>query len=383
MKSKQMWNGIMMLYLLLGIFFTLFSYFFVDANLVLSTNTSIQAVFNGMRTFFQNNRGLIAGLYILILAGYYLLFVFLLKKIGTFPKSFRYGVIPLFISIYAVLVFSYPATSYDLFNYMATAKVTFVHRENPYIVMPIDIANDPVLAYTRAANKTALYGPAWILLTSAPVLFGGGNVWITMVLFRIVTTLFLLLTAYLLYRLSSGDLVKTAFFAFNPLVILETGSAGHNDIVMIYFVMFALYAVFGRTIKNRVIAYGSMLLSILVKGVTIVLLPFLFLRLRAQTVWRLAFWILFAVFVIAAPIREELYPWYAIWFLPFAALLDARKFEKGFAVALSIGLELRHVPYMVMGYYEGYGPMLRVLCTILPVAVYCVILMIQKRRSIL
>jgi len=335
-----------------------------------------------MHTFFLANRGLVAGLYVLILAGYFLQYFILLKIIGKFPHSFRYGFIPVFISVYAVLVFSYPATSYDLFNYIATAKVTFIHRENPYIIMPIDIANDPVLAYTRAANKTALYGPAWILMTAAPVLLGGGNVWITMVLFRIVTTLFLLLTAYIIYLLSD-DLVKTAFFAFNPLVILETGSAGHNDIVMIFFLMLSLYAIFGSAVKNRVVAYTSLFISVLVKGVTIVMAPFLFLRLHVQKVWRLAFWILFAVFVVAGPIREELYPWYAVWFLPFAALLDGRKFEKGFAIALSVGLELRHVPYMVMGYYEGYGPILRIVCTILPITLYFLYLAARNKRSIL
>lgn len=382
MKTKRLMGSVVIPFVLLGFVFTLFSYFFVDANLVLSHIPIVQTILGGMRMLFLANRGLVAGLYVLLLAGYFFVYFLLLKNIGKFPQSFRYGFIPVFISVYTVLVFSYPATSYDLFNYMATAKVTFIHKENPYVVMPIDIANDPILAYTRAANKTSLYGPVWIAMTSAPILLGGGNVWVTMVLFRVVTILLLLFTSYILFRLSD-DLVKPAFFALNPLVILEVGSAGHNDIAMISFLLLALFMLFGRKTAKRGIAYGSYLLSVLVKGVTIVVLPFLFFRFRLQTLWRLLFWVLFTVFVVAAPIREELYPWYAVWFLPFAALLDNRKFEKGFAIALSVGLELRHVPYMVMGYYEGYGPMLRIVCTILPLAVYFLFLTMRKKRSIL
>ena len=41
--------------------------------------------------------------------------------------------------------------------------------------MPIEIPNEPYLAFTRAANKTALYGPVWILLTAIPHLLGQGD----------------------------------------------------------------------------------------------------------------------------------------------------------------------------------------------------------------
>ncbi|MBI5620716.1 hypothetical protein HY949_02985, partial [Candidatus Gottesmanbacteria bacterium] len=67
-----------------------------------------------------------------------------------------------------ILVWAYPALSNDIFNYIATAKVTFLYRENPYIVMPIDIPNDASFTSLHAANKVALYGPVWIALTAIP-----------------------------------------------------------------------------------------------------------------------------------------------------------------------------------------------------------------------
>jgi hypothetical protein len=67
-----------------------------------------------------------------------------------------------------------------------------------------------------------------------------------------------------------------------------------------------------------------------------------------------------------------LYPWYAVWPVMTASLLPIKthKYLIWFTVVLSFALELRNLPYMWMGYYEGPGPALRFWFTAIPIALY-------------
>ncbi len=250
-----------------------------------------------------------------------------------------------------VLAFSYPALSYDLFNYITTAKVLYTHHENPYIVMPIEIPNEPYLAFTRAANKTALYGPVWLAISAIPHFLGGGNIWATVFAFKFMNVLAYFGFAYIVWK-KTKNLNNVLFFAINPLVLIEVIMNGHNDI---YMMVLALAG-----------GYIGLVASWFVKGAT---LPLLFVAKKTLVWW---YWVLAAVFFILAPIREELYPWYAVWLITTAALLPAKnnRFIHWFTVALSFALELRYLPYLWMGYYEGPGPALRLLLTVVPVAVF-------------
>jgi len=335
----------MILYVIISLLFVLFSYGFVDAGL---KGTIVSLTYG--------NRWLAGSIFFVFLISYFGLYIWLLRNTKGFSIQF---LSKLLIITSLILACSYSMVSYDVFNYMTTAKVAFTHGENPYIIMPIDIPNEPNLAFTRAANKVALYGPTWILLSSIPHVAGMGNTWASMLSFKMFVVLWLWAMTYVLWRMTKS--VKSViFFAFNPLVLIEIGVSGHNDIVMMTLVMLALMVT-----RFRWILFA---LSASIKGATIALLPLMVHRFS----WRTAFWIMLGVFVLLTPLREELYPWYAVWFLPFAAILvsEKRMFEPGLSIALTIGLELRHIPYMIMGYYEGPGPMLRILVTLVPVAGY-------------
>lgn len=342
----------MMLYLFVSFLFVIFSYGFVDAGLK-----------GTIASFTYTNRWVVGSIFFVFLSIFFGLYFWLLKNTNQFSWK-------LLIITSVILSCSYSMVSYDVFNYMTTAKVAFTHGENPYIIMPIDIPNEPNLAFTRAANKVALYGPTWILLSSIPHLIGTGNVWATMIAFKVFAVLWLWALSYILWRITKS--VKSViFFAFNPLVLIEIAVSGHNDIVMMTLMMLAL-----MTTRFRWILFA---LSASIKGATLALLPLMVHRFSYKS----AFWIMLGVFVLLTPLREELYPWYAVWFLPFAAILmsEKRMFEPGLAIALSMGLELRHIPYMIMGYYEGPGPFLRILLTIVPVILYLLYYRLKIYRS--
>jgi hypothetical protein len=274
-----------------------------------------------------------------------------------------------------ILGLSFPAFTYDIFNYMMTAKVTYTYHENPYIVMPIEIPNEPYLAFTRAANKLALYGPVWIAITAIPHYLGGGNIWRTILAFKFMNVVVYLLMTYLIYRVTRS-VKNVLFFAFNPLVLIETLVSGHNDIYMILLALLGLVLWQKRGLKNKVFGFLTLFASWWIKGATVVIAPLLFFRkLSFEKTIVITYWLLAAVFFIATPLREELYPWYAVWLVTTAALLPLKRhpFFVGFTIVLTFALELRQMPYIWMGYYEGPGPLLRLLVTVVPVAVYLLV----------
>ena len=146
----------------------------------------------------------------------------------------------IFITI-VILFFSYPGMlSFDIFNYIVTAKVLFFYHENPYIIMPIEFVGDPLLSFTHAANKISLYGASWILITAIPYFVGIGNFLLTLFSFKLFVSMFYLGTVFLIWKISK-NLISVALFSLNPLVIIETLVSGHNDIVMVFFSLFSFY----------------------------------------------------------------------------------------------------------------------------------------------
>ena len=272
------------------------------------------------------------------------------------------------------MVFSYPALTYDLFNYITTAKVIFTHGENPYVVMPVEIPNEPNLAFTRAANKFALYGPVWLAITSIPHYLGGGNIWQTIIAFKFMNAATYLGFCYFIWKLTK-NFTNVIFFALNPLVLLEVIMNGHNDIYMMFL---ALVALRYRNIFTLVSSW-------FIKGATLVLTPLLFLKnISFDRLLLIAYCLLSLVFFVAAPIREELYPWYAVWLIATASLMNVKQHKRllEFTIVLSFALILRYLPYMWMGYYEGPGPLLRFVLTLTPIAALFVWRVWEKKQQL-
>lgn len=343
-------------YALFLIFFCLFSYFFVDLNLIY-----LHRIYTG---FAFSNRELVTFLYILFVVVFFIFYlIFLRRKLNL--KLFL-------ILTCGILLFSYSAfLSYDIFNYITTVKVLFNYHENPYIVMPVEFKGDPNLLFTHAANKLALYGPFWLVLSGIPYLLSFGNFLLTFFELKILIIFFYLGTIYLIKKITKNNLA-VVIFALNPLVIIETLMGNHNDIVMMFF---ALFSFFLLTKKKILYALIFLIISILIKYATIFLLPVFILVVikilrKAEVKWNKIFMyssiLMFIVFLFSA-FREEIYPWYAIWFLTFVALIPQKKILLYISLAFSFGLLFRYVPFMLTGSYFGITPIIKTLVTFVPV----------------
>ncbi len=344
-------------YALFLLLFAIFSYLFIDPN------------FFYLRFLFTNiaqaQRPITTLLFIVSLSIFYTCYLFFLhaskqKKLSNTQMFSLIGVTAL------ILLFSYPAMlSFDVFNYVATAKVTFLYHENPYIVMPIEFLRDPLLLFMHAANKTALYAPFWIFLTGVPFLLGFGNVLLILFHFKLLAITFYFLTTFLLWKMTKS-IYKVVFFALNPLVVIECLVSGHNDIVMMFFLLLSIYFF---THKNSGKSLFFYLCSIGIKYATLILLPVFFISwLKKWGKQQLFIWVTLCMGIIffLSSFREEIYPWYALWFLVPGTFLVDNTFFASLLISFTGGLLLRYIPFMFLGTYFGPTPLLKIVLMFLP-----------------
>lgn len=335
--------------------FTILSWGFVDANTLLPGIPSLHAIIY-FKTLYPT------AWYTVTVAVLFSWYIWILHRIKSGYLTSKH-VWHLIIGTMAILVWSYPALSNDIFNYIATAKVTFLYRENPYIIMPIDISGEPMLGFLHAANKVALYGPVWILMTSIPHYLGMGNLLATLFTFKLFITAWYMLLCYLIWTASEKKPWALAFFALNPLVTLSTLGDGHNDVVMMELALAAfLFMKRGRYGMGALFLTGS----ILIKGATVFLVPIFFIRMRSWSrVWYWASIAMYAIFLLS-PLREEMYAWYFIWPLTFLALMDKTTILHAASYGFSLGLMLRIVPFFYTRSWSGMTPLIKKVVTFVP-----------------
>lgn len=362
------------LFLLIGL--VVYSYGFIDQNFPVK---GPQFIFDLIH--FQ--RPISTSLYAVIISLFFIFYGLFLKLIAKKALKAK-GVWKIILLTSVILFPAFPAFSYDIFNYILTAKVTFFYLENPYIVMPIEISNEPMLAFTHAANKIALYGPFWLVLTFVPHIIGFGNILATIYAFKLLMIGFYLGLSWLIWQLSGKNLFVVALFSLNPLVLIETQVSAHNDIVMMFFALLTFYLLQREKI---LFSFTSLILSILIKYATIFLLPIYFFtlykiiikrKIEWEAVWRLAGLSMFAIFLLS-PLREEMYPWYFIWVLTFVVLIPKALFIQTISLAFSAGLSFRVLPYLYTGTWEGITPLVKKIVTFLPPVLAILLYAIKKK----
>ena len=179
----------------------------------------------------------------------------------------------------------------DIFSYILYGRISAVHGANPLISTPADFTNDPFLTLVFWRDVRSVYGPAWLLLSAAFSLVAqglGGSLALYVALFKLLGFGAHLTNAWLIWRILGRlaprrQLQGTLLYAWNPLCLLEFCASGHNDAVMLTLLLLAVYCLTSDSRGWELAGLVCFGLSISVKYVPVVLLPF-YLALVA---WRL------------------------------------------------------------------------------------------------
>jgi hypothetical protein len=169
----------------------------------------------------------------------------------------------------ATLLWIHPTYSSDVLHYVATARVTFVHGENPHVVPPEAISDDPLMMLSGWRALPSPYGAGWSWLSAVPYAMSGGLETATraVVAFKLLAILCALgavagvSVAAERIRTGAGAVAAVAF-GWNPLVVIHLAGDGHNDAAMLLFLAWGIVAL---TAKHRTAAFLLFAAATLIK----------------------------------------------------------------------------------------------------------------------
>ena len=384
----------------------IFSYSYVDLNLTLSQNPLALFLVNTLQQLGYYNRPTATLIYVILVI---FAFSFFISNLWLFMKN-KVGLQYLKIATITntfILIVAYPFLSSDLFNYLFDAKIILKYHVSPYNHRPLDFNSDEWLRFMRWVHRYSPYGPLWLGISLVPALLGLGKFILNFLTFKIFIGLFHLLNTYLIYKIlkkmnNKSYLLGTAFYAFNPLFLIEGVANAHNDVVLATFILLAIYL----WVISKKAAYLSIFLGILIKYIPILNLPWLmFFHLRGERFSHLGgvqgkdfrrfillnlitmalFTYIFSSFKITIPFvssgatQVQFQPWYLFWTLTLIALLD-NMFLFVIAIALSLGASLRYLPYLYYGDWSHTGTIeFMTPITIIPPIIALIVVSLKKR----
>ena len=179
--------------------------------------------------------------------------------------------------------------STDLYSYVFYGRILGVYHGNPYLEVPAQYPGDPFYDEVFWKFVPSFYGPLWMLICAPLARLAGEDPGLAALLFRGLASGCAVLSSAVIARLLAGAAPQAAvaglvMFGWSPLVVIEAGLSGHNDLLMVTLVLLAIALLVAR---RPIPAVGAMLLAGLVKLVALALLPLLGLFvLRQLESWR-------------------------------------------------------------------------------------------------
>jgi hypothetical protein len=181
----------------------------------------------------------------------YAAYLFAIVRLDARPGSASkaLGVVVVFAVMFQVTLWFMPGImTTDLASYVMYGRVAGVYDANPYVVPPAAFPNDSLLPWWIARmwySTTASYGPLWIDLSWVIARLTGGMDQLGQILtYRLLVNAVHLanlgLVWWLLRRLSTPARLATfVAFAWSPLLLFQIAGNGHNDAVMLLFMLLA------------------------------------------------------------------------------------------------------------------------------------------------
>jgi hypothetical protein len=137
--------------------------------------------------------------------------------------------------------------SHDIFAYASYGRLLVVYHANPYFTMADTYPGDPIFALNDWSMVPSAYGPFWTVINVLSAPFGGNNPLSYIFFYRVLGFAahlcnILLITAILRAMGRSQRMVTlgTLLYAWNPLALLESCLNGHNDLLMVTFILLGL-----------------------------------------------------------------------------------------------------------------------------------------------
>ncbi len=142
----------------------------------------------------------------------------------------------------------------DVYSYIVYGRIGALHGGNPFIQPPAVFANapikDPFVNYVNWSNVASVYGPAWIYLSMVltTIVEAISEHPIAYVLaYKLLAMALHIVNGWLIWSILGQWRAKqqqwgTALYLLSPLPLVEFIGNAHNDVLMITFLLFALWS---------------------------------------------------------------------------------------------------------------------------------------------
>jgi hypothetical protein len=259
------------------------------------------------------------------------------------------------------LLLSYPINATDIYRYFIQARITTVYDENPYSVAPSEIAEDPYAPLAGEWSEvTTPYGPVWELTAATLSRVTPSNLRSSLIGFKGLAALAFIVGAVAIwFSLNKSTAPRraaaTVLWAWNPSLLLIFVMDGHNDALMILWLLIGWWLIERDWYQIGMII---MLLAPLTKAIGLLPLPIFFLA-----IWRRlpdnSTRVRFLIGTIIAGIALLM-----LFFIPFGSPLDLalRLLEEAEG---GLGFSPITLLYLVGNQLAGFTPSLSLLSRVL------------------
>ncbi len=183
------------------------------------------------------------------------------------------------------LLVTYPINATDIYRYVIGGQTSSLYDANPFTTPPSQLPDPTIAAYAGEwADATSPYGPVWETAAAAITRVSGNNLLLGLLLFKGLAALLHLAIAGLIWQVLAGQetAVRAAFtllWAWNPGLLLTFVVDGHNDILMLFWLLLGVWAM-----RRGHLTTGLLLMALapLTKFIGLLPLPFFFLAAWRQ-----------------------------------------------------------------------------------------------------
>lgn len=383
MQHKSLWAS----YVVLLGGYTLWSYTQVDPNLVLSNRPFLWNLQNLVWQLGYHQRLISSLSYLILVSLLFLVYFLILRALFSKQLSVREGFWGVGLAV-IVLMFSYPALSHDIFNYLMNAKMVLLYQANPHIRVALDFPFDPWLKFMNNVHTPAPYAYGFTALSLIPAFIGQYHLKITILLFRTMMVMAFWLLIKAQWQLADKkERFWVIAFALNPLVLIETVGNIHNDVVMMALLLGGFICVLKARVGSRwwYLAAGSLFcLSVSVKYATLMALVGLgswYLLKKIKRPISFGGTQAIAHFLPLLTARSQRFlPWYLIWPLSFLPLTKEPLIRETLLIFSFTGL-LAYIPYLYTGEFSQELLTVRTMILFMPPLIYLLTRLITARHQ--
>jgi hypothetical protein len=137
--------------------------------------------------------------------------------------------------------------SSDVFFYSLAGRILGIYGQNPLKETPLKFSNDLMFPYVywRWRLGPTSYGPVWTLLTGDLAIISPANPGWQVLTYKLLALVAYVLTGGFVWKIAGNlrpeaQTSATLLYLWNPLILLEIGSA-HNDFIVTVFFMLGLW----------------------------------------------------------------------------------------------------------------------------------------------